>query len=471
MKRAICLLFSIVFLLSFCACHRDGKGNLDNKGGSEVSSKPINIPYSREEGLNPFSCRSLINYCIMPLLYDSLYKIDKSYYPTPSLAVSYEQVNLTFNVKIDTSRKFSNGQFITPEDVVYSFRAAKQSRYYGSMLRNVSTCVTLSEDEVQFVTTSPNTYAAADLVFPIIPDGSDDIPASSGPYIYKTTTDGGTLTRNKYYPGSDYATTTINLINTTDTSSLNMGLVIGTIDAWYDEMPTGESKRIASGAAQVDLNNLVYLAFNQANYFGNEKLRQAIAIALDKQQLLESGYEGYGQATNVPFNPQWYAADGVAWEAPMSVDEAKEYITSTLDKYTVTILITSGNGFRLKCAQRIGDQLAELGIDSKVDVADRELFDEALENGRYDMYIGEYKMSNDMNFAPLLWIDEYVQARAFNMLAGAATPSEFMVDFTATQPFVPLCIRYGVVSYAKSLQGGVEPLPNIPFANLPQWYK
>lgn len=57
------------------------------------------------------------------------------------------------------------------------------------------------------------------------------------------------------------------------------------------------------------------------------------------------------------------------------------------------------------------------------------------------------------------------------MLAGAATPSEFMVDFTATQPFVPICIRYGVVSYAKSLQGGVEPLPNIPFANLPQWYK
>ncbi|MBR5976416.1 MAG: ABC transporter substrate-binding protein [Clostridia bacterium] len=471
MKRALSLLFCIVFLFSFCACHRNGKGNLDNKGGSEVVSKPINIPYSREEGLNPYQCRSLINYCIMPLMYGSLYKIDRSYYPEADIAVSYEYKNLTFNVKIDTSRKFSNGRYITPEDVVYSFRAAKQSSIYASMLRYVSTAVELSEDEVQFVTAVPDYYAASDLTFPIIPADSGNIPASSGPYIYKSTTDGGTLTRNKQYPKNDFTATTINLINTTDTTSLNMGLVIGTIDAWYDEMKTGESKRIASGAAQVDLNNLVYLGFNYAKYFGDEKLRQAIAIALDKQAILESGYEGYGQATNVPFNPLWYAADGVAWEAPMTVDEAKEYITERLDHYTVTLLITDGNGFRLKCAQRISDQFAELGVETKIDVAGRELFDDALENGRYDIYIGEYKMSNDMLSSSLYWMDAEVQAKHFGMISGSVTPSEFMVAFTASQPIIPLVIRYGVVSYSKSLQGGVEPLPNNPFANLSQWYK
>lgn len=470
MKRFLSLLFCIVILLSFCACHGNGKGNLDNKGGSEVTSKPINIPYSREEGLNPFECRSLINYCVMPLMYGSLYRIDRSYYPEADIAVSCEQNNLVYTIKIDTTRKFSNGKYITPEDVVYSFRAAKNSPYYGSLLRYMSTAEEASEDEVRIVTATSDAYALSNLTFPIIPAEHGDIPASSGPYVYKATTDGGQLTRNKYYPGKDFAATTVNLINTTDTSSLNMGLVIGTIDAWYDEMRTGESKRIASGAAQVDLNNLVYLAFNQGDIFSGEKIRQAVAIALDKQQLLESGYEGYGQATNVPFNPLWYAADGVAWEAPMTADEAKEYISTLLEHRTLTLLITDGNGFRLKCAQRISDQFAELGVTVNVEVAGRELFDEALSEGRYDMYIGEYKMSNDM-LTSSLYFDSYVQARLFNMIAGSITPSEFMVDFTANQPFVPICIRYGVVSYSKNLQGGVEPLPNYPFANLTQWYK
>lgn len=469
MKRFVCLVLCLLMLLGLCGCK--GGGKLKNKGGTEVSSKPINLAYSREEGLNPFKCSSLINYCIMPLLYDSLYTIDSTYYPTGSLATAINFNNLIAEVTIDTSRKFSNGQAITPDDVVYSFRTAKNSTYYGSALRNVSTCEVVDEQTVRFVTAPANAYLASDLTFPIIQaDCTDDIPASSGPYIYKATTEGGTLTQNKYYPSTEYASSTINLNNTTDTSSLNMGIVIGDMDAYFDDMSEGSSDRISVGAAQVDLNNLVYFRFNDGNYFSNPKLRQAFAMVIDRSQLLESGYEGYGEATSMPFNPQWYAAKDCTWENPMTVDEAKEYITSYLGKYTVTILVNSGNEFRQKCAERIGDQLASFGVNSKIEVAPWDVFEEGLENGRYDIFLGEFKMSNDMNTGPL-YFTEYLQTRMLNMIAGAITPSEFMADFIAEQPFVPICIRYGVTAYSKSLQGGIAPLPNNPFANLTEWYK
>jgi len=375
-------------------------------------------------------------------------------------------------VKIDTSRQFSNGHTLTADDVVYSFRAAKNSTYYGSSLRNISTCVARGDDTCEFVTTTPNVYAAADLTFPIIPaDSTDDIPAASGAYIYKATTEGGTLTRNKYYPGSTYASDTVVLINTTDTSSLNMGIVIGDMDAYFDDMSEGESDRISVGSAQVDLNNLVYFMFNQGGYFSSPKLRQAIAMLIDRNELLESGYEGYGEITSMPFNPQWYMANDCTWEDPMTVDEAKDFVNSYLGKYTITILVNSGNSFRQKCAERIGDQLASYGINSKIEVATWDVFEDGLENGRYDIYLGEFKMSNDMNTGPLFFMSEYLQARLFNMIAGSISPSEFMTDFVAEMPFVPICIRYGVTAYSKSLQGGIAPLPNNPFANLTEWYK
>ena len=470
MKRVICLLMCIVFLFSFCACSKNGKGNLSNKGGSEIASKPLNLPYSREEGTNPFDCSSIVNYCLMPLLYDSLFTIDKTYSATPSLATGIEQNGKAVRVTIDTTRKFSDGTTLTLEDVVYSFRAAKKSTYYGSALRNISTCELWDEETVLFVTSGVNAFVASDLTFPIIKVDGGDNPASSGPYVYTPTTEGGKLTRNKFYVKNEYANDTINLINVTNTDSLNMGIVIGTYDACFDDMSSGESARISVGSAQVDLNNLVYFAFNLDGYFAQPKIRQAISMVIDRSALLESGYEGYGEATAMPFNPQWYAAEGCTWEDPMTVEEAKEYINSYLGKYTITILVNEGNGFRQKCAETLSDQLANIGVNSKVEVVSWDVFQEGREAGRYDIYFGEYKMSNDMNTGPLFTTD-YLQARLFNMIAGAITPSEFMTDFVAEQPFVPICIRYGVTAYSKQLQGGIEPLPNNPFANLTEWFK
>ena len=468
MKRVVCFLLCLLMILSFTACKNGGL--LKNKGGSEISSKPINLVYSREEGLNPFKCDSLINYCIMPLLYDSLFTIDSSYSPTPSIATGVEINHSKATVTLDAGRKFANGQPITAEDVVYSFRKAKKSTYYGSALRNISTCEVINEESVLFVAKPANAYIASDLTFPIIPAESGDTPSASGPYVYKATAEGGTLTRNKQYPKNEYASSTITLVNTTDTSSLNMGLVIGTMDAYFDDMSGGESSRISVGSAQVDLNSLVYFKFNMDNYFGDVRLRQAFSTVIDRDELLQAGYEGYGEVTEMPFNPQWFEAKDCTWEDPMTVDEAKEFINSYLGKYTVTILVNEGNGFRLKCAERLGDELAALGINSKIEVAPWDIFNEGIEAGRYDIYFGEFKMSNDMNTGPL-YSSEYLQSRCFNMIAGSITPSEFMTDFVAEQPFVPICIRYGVTAYSKTLQGGVAPLPNTPFANITEWFK
>ena len=472
MKRIISLFLCIVLILSFTACSMNGKGKLSKKGDGEDEIS-IKIPFSREEGLNPFKAKSLMNYCIMPLIYSGLYKVDANYNPIMDIAtgVTYEGKKAT--VTIDPERKFSNSRKITADDVVYSYNLAKKSTYYGSLLRNVTGCVKVSDTEVYFGASTPNIYLAASLTFPIIPDGSanDAVPHGAGPYIFTKTSEGGTLTENMYYPNGEYATKMISLINVTDASNLNIGLVIGNMNAMYDDLSSGKSQRIAAGSAQVDLNNLIYLKFNHNNIFANPKLRQAVAVLLNKEELMNAGFEGYGQATDVPFNPQWFNAEGLKGPE-LSYQEAQEYLTRALGKYNIDILVNSDNMFKLKCAETVASELAIAGISASVQAVPRELMDEGVELGNYDLYVAEFKMSNDMNIGPLLHEEDDLdtQVAFFTFLSGNTSGEDFMAVFNENMPFIPVCIRYGLVSYSKDVQGGVAPLPNNPYANLMEWY-
>ena len=472
MKRIISLLLCLCLILSFTACSMNGKGKLSKKGDGE-DELTIKIPFSREEGLNPYKASSLLNYCIMPLLYSGLYKVDANYNPVMDIAsgVTYDAKKVTFT--ISTDRTFSGGRTITADDVVYSYNLAKKSTYYGSLLRNVTGCAKVSDTEVYFGSSTPNIYLAASLTFPIIPEGTanDAVPRGAGPYVYAATAEGGRLTGNKSYPDTEYATKTITLINVTDASNLNIGLVIGNMNAMYDDLSSGKSQRIAAGSAQVDLNNLIYLKFNHANIFANPKLRQAVAVLLNKEELLNAGFEGYGQATDVPFNPQWFGAEGLKGPE-LSYQEAQEYLTRALGKYNIDILVNSDNMFKLKCAETVASELAVAGISASVQAVPRDIMDEGIELGNYDLYVAEYKMGNDMNIGPLLHEEDDLdtQVAFFTFLSGNTTGQDFMAVFNENMPFIPVCIRYGLVSYSKDVQGGVAPLPNNPYANLMEWY-
>ncbi|MCQ2489951.1 MAG: ABC transporter substrate-binding protein, partial [Clostridia bacterium] len=251
----------------------------------------------------------------------------------------------------------------------------------------------------------------------------------------------------------------------------NIGLVIGNMNAMYDDLSSGKSQRIAAGSAQVDLNNLIYLKFNHNNIFANPKLRQAVAVLLNKEELMNAGFEGYGQATDVPFNPQWFGAEGLKGPE-LSYQEAQEYLTRALGKYNIDILVNSDNMFKLKCAETVASELAIAGISASVQAVPRELMDEGVELGNYDLYVAEFKMSNDMNIGPLLHEEDDLdtQVAFFTFLSGNTSGEDFMAVFNENMPFIPVCIRYGLVSYSKDVQGGVAPLPNNPYANLMEWY-
>ncbi len=477
MKRIIAtiLLFCMMLAVSvtFTSCNNDDATGNDDGSTSPTGAESIGLrlPYSREDGMNPFTAKSLMNNSIMPLVYSGLYAVDENYNAVPDLATGAEFHQNTMVVTLG-SKRFSDGTSINADDVVYSFHKAKESVYYASALTFFTDVSAANSKTVTFTMNFKNIYAAALLTFPIVKQNSAEnasiLPIGSGRYEYSATTEGGVLKQNTKYSSETYETDEITLVNQSSSQSLLHGLVINNYDGVFDDLSDGASQRINASTAHVDLNNLIYFGLNPNAAFSEPELRKCLSVVIDREAFVNAGLEGYGFDTSIPFNPNWYAAKDVA-EKKQNVSEAEKYLASKLKGRTLNILVNSDNNFKVKIAETLKNRLAEIGINSNITAETFATYAGGVSGGYYDIYIGEYKLTNDMNISALI-SDEVLLASYAEMLAGNTKCSDFMTLFNESQPFIPVAFRTGVLAYSRSVETEVAPLPNNPYGNIFTWF-
>ena len=115
MKKITALITVLALLLSLCACGIDPSINDDPENStkpSAVSDGKLRLAYSKAERLDPFTASSAINLQILGLLYDGLYKLDKSYQPVPVAAKNAIVSGNTVNVTL-AETYFSDGTAVT----------------------------------------------------------------------------------------------------------------------------------------------------------------------------------------------------------------------------------------------------------------------------------------------------------------------------------------------------------------------
>ncbi|MBQ5685027.1 MAG: hypothetical protein IIV27_05240, partial [Clostridia bacterium] len=250
--RAFALLLALSMVLLLAACHRGddapSKTKEDTRKPAGVAADTdIILPYSREEGVNPFTGTSLMNEAIMPLIYDGLYTIDEHYEPTMALAENVTVNGTTLMLTMNSERRFRDGSIISADDVVYSFERAKASAYYGTLLNGIAEATAGGTSTVNFTLEKPNKYIAANLVFPVVKAGTADradrIPRGSGRYVYAHYDAGGVLKKSDQY-SEKFKAEQIFLINIPDEETLFNSLNIESVNAAVDDISDGELQRI-----------------------------------------------------------------------------------------------------------------------------------------------------------------------------------------------------------------------------------
>lgn len=482
MKKLVCILLSaLIPALAFSACSGK-KINLPLPGA--VTTAPVEpstnedgsllaqarLVYAKNDSLNPYEAKSSVNIRLLSLVYDGLFTLDSAYNLNGAVAKGSAGGTGTVNVMLDTSAKFSDGTPVRQSDIIYSFELAKKSETYGERLANFTDVTTPNPSNMIFSLAEPDIFAQNCLTFPIIKEGSDENrPTGAGRYIF--TEDSGRLLLkiNPERKGFSPAITCFELTEIKDSTVTNSSLEIGSTCFSFDELANGTYTRVNAKTQNVLMNNLVYLGINGSNeYLADPLIRRAVSAALDRNEIVTSAFQGHAKAAASPFNPEWYiisGTDGAPTVENSDISSLLEQSENNPGKIPFSLIVNGENGFKLEAAKQIRDMLAQAGITVMVYSLAREDFYTAVRNGDFDMYIGEVRLTDNMNLYPLFKggrcsygvtqnTQELSFARYEQMLSGECEPMDFINDFSSELPFIPLCYRSGLALYTNSIDYG-----------------
>lgn len=135
--------------------------------------------------------------------------------------------------------------------------------------------------------------------------------------------------------------------------------------------------------------SLSYIGFNMAKEpFDDVRVRQAISMAIDKEQIIEGIYEGFGVPAIGPIPPDVFGFDDSVSGLDYDIERAKELLAEAgyPDGFSTTIW-TNDSRERIDTAVNLQAQLKEIGIDLKIEEIEWGAYLAQTAEGEHDMFI------------------------------------------------------------------------------------
>ena len=130
-----------------------------------------------------------------------------------------------------------------------------------------------------------------------------------------------------------------------------------------------------------------------------------------------------------------------------------------------------------QAAQAVAEGLKIAGISIEIEAVPRAEYQARLAEGKFDLYLGEIRLTADHSLRPLLrggdasfGISQKGKAAASYRayLGGTATLAEFLTVFGEEMPYLPLCWRSGLAAYHRGITT-VTPSAYDPYGGLAEW--
>lgn len=486
-EKIVALILAIILVFSFSSCRKNGKEAVQPAQSSALPS----LPYSSADLLDPYSSKSETNIMLSQLIYDSLFTIKADRTAAENLVQSVVTQEKIITVKLRPT-KFSDGSALTADDVIFSFDRAKQSELYKNALKDFDSAERKGASVVRFTLAVKNVYALNLLTFPIVSQRDNSI--GSGMYMLSEKNGQYMLEYNKNHEGSKPKIEKFALCECKDYSNAANLFNDGKIDYLFDTLESGNLRSSSIQSSVAKMNNFVFLGLNsKKGAFKNVHFRAAVSLALNQTELCEQALEGYAFPTATPFDSEWSEIGSVVSNSVLSKDsEAKEeFLNSgcTYDKMginllsddeqiTLNLIVNSANNMKIALAELIKTELINFGISVEIKKMPLDEYNIAVENGNFDMYIGEVKIPNDFNLdcfftegggADFGIKSSKVQKTYLLFKGGNATLQEFVSVFSAENPFVPICYKGAEVCCSSSLKisGGIS--ENDIYSSIEEW--
>lgn len=396
-----------LLLATLSACGGGREVDMDDEGGDSAGGEGgtlIAAIGGEPDQLDPHVTSSYFSFQVLENVYDTLVEPDEDLAMQPALAESWETSDdgLTWTFTLREGVTFHDGSDFTADDVVYSFNRIIDEELSTSWRFSAVKSVKAVDDttvEIKVNQPSPNLLANIGGFKGVAIVSEDNVksgdiktePIGTGPFQVDSFTPGDSidLSANPDYWGGAPALDGVTFQFIPEASTAMAALRSGEVH-WTDSVPPQEVDSLGDDdtleVGQVGSNDYWYLATNEARPpFDDERVRQAIAYAIDREAITESVM--YGNATvnqlAIPESSSWYTE-----YAPYSTDpdKAEELLAEAgVEDLKMEIMVSSDYPETVTAAQVIADQLDEVGIDLEIRTLDFGTWLDEQGEGNWDM--------------------------------------------------------------------------------------
>ena len=478
--------------------------------------KEISLGVAEFDTMNPILSQNKHIQEISKIIYEPLLEIDEEYRLQKCLAKDWAKINeTTYLVKIRDDVKWSDGNQLVIEDVIFTIEILKQAQsIYGSNVQYITKLEKVDDDTVQITIDHEIPFFEYNLIFPIMSktyyDGQDffnteknNAPIGTGKYkIVQNISNAVILNKNQYYSREELSLEKITISKYATLGELYNAFKLGKID-----IITTTNTRIEDYIGTIGYNKqevagreFDFIALNTKNaVLGNVEVRKAILHAINRENIISTIYNNKYKITNYPLDyGNWLK--GESTDNSYNPDLAKQILEQsgwiyknekwqkTENYYTRTIsfkiIVQASDQTRISVAEMIKADLEAIGIRVSIVKASDNQYQYYLQNKNYDSIItgitsslspnletffGTSNYANFYNEELKKLIDEVKNISKEDLLEEKY--AKIREIFNEQKPYIGLYSSYYFVASSWALRGNVTPNWYNIFIDINNWYK
>ena len=426
MRKIALMLCLVLILTSFSACGNEPAAptgtapvqtvpptlpeEMEAPGSLDTEDEIFSLAYFPEQGFNPYTCTSFNNRMLFSLIYQGLFAVDRDYNAVPILCKSFTVTDdlKTYTFRLE-SATFSDGSYLTAEDVVASLEAAKASDMYVGRFDRITEVVAVGERSVQITTNSAYENLPLLLDIPIVKASqvAESQPTGTGPYQVSQTAGGLVLKLQKNWWCSaelPVDTSVIPLQAVSTIAEIRDCFEFGDLGFSISDPGTASyaEYRCDYELWEAESGLFLYLCCNtESDVFSDNRVRAALTYAIDRSRVLEECYHGFGSPAILAASPKspFYdqsLADSAAYD-PAVFEQA--VADAGMIGRKVVLLVNKNDSVRLQAARLIGQMMTDCGLEVEVLDHSTPYYLEKLKGDEYDLYLGQTKLSPTMDLS------------------------------------------------------------------------
>ena len=391
--------------------------------------KEINLGIAEFDTINPILSQNKHVQEISKIIYDSLFELDEEYKIEKSLVKDWAKTSeTTYLLKLKENIKWSDGQVLTSDDVIYTIDLLKKTpSIYSYNVQYVIRADKIDENTLQLTLDHEIPFFEYNLIFPIMSknyyEGQDfssttknNMPIGTGKYkIIQNNNESITLNKNEIYDREELTLEIIEIKKYSNLGELYNAFKLGKIDL----ITTSNTKiedyigTIGYNKKEIPGREYDFLAINTQNtILSHKEVRKAISYAINRENIVASIYNNKYKITSYPldygnwlkgkgednkYNPGqakqileqngWILKNG-KWQ------KTENYHTKTIN---IRLVVQATNGERVAVAEMIKANLEEIGIKVTIIKASDSQYQNYLQNKNYEMILTGIRQSASPN--------------------------------------------------------------------------